>query len=265
MKTNRFQEVLASGQIPIGHMVVDFNVRGLAKMLEVVGLDFVVIDMEHGAFGHGDVADQVAWFKATRVAPFVRVPEGTYPFIARVLDTGAMGVMVPNVKTGEEARTIVASAKYRPMGQRGLTFSSAVNDYEDVTDPEEYMRAANLRTTVICQIESADALEHLDEIAGTPGVDVLWVGQFDLTNSMGILGDFMNSRFQSALKQVIATAHRHGKRAAIQGGSVAQLKEWAAFGLDVLSYSEDLGVYMAAMTEGVSGLRSAAGLREHSR
>jgi len=238
-------------------MVVDFNVRGLAKMLEVAGLDFVVIDMEHGAFSHANVADLVAWFKATSIAAFVRVPLGTYPFIARVLDTGAMGIMVPNVKTGFEAREIVQAAKYRPLGRRGLTFSSAVNDYEDVADVREYMREANERTTIICQIESYEALDNLDEIAGTPRVDVLWVGQFDLTNSMGIPGDFKNSRFQNSIKQVIAAAHKHGKHAAIQGGNVAQLKEWAELGFDVLSYSEDVGVYIAAVSDGVQSLRAA--------
>ncbi|MCI0417714.1 MAG: aldolase/citrate lyase family protein [Acidobacteria bacterium] len=257
MKKNRFQEVLSRGQIPIGHMIVDFNVRGLAKMLEVAGLDFVVIDMEHGGFGHAGVADLVAWFKATSVAPFVRVPVGTYPFIARVLDTGALGVMVPNVKTGSEARTIVEAVKYRPLGGRGLTFGSAVNDYEGVPDVSEYMREANERTTVICQIESHEALDHLDDIASTRGIDVLWVGQFDLTNSMGIPGDFKNSRFHSALKQVIAAAHKHGKHAAIQGGSVAQLKGWAELGFDALSYSEDIGVYIAAVSDGVKDLRAA--------
>ncbi|MCI0428889.1 MAG: hypothetical protein L0Z46_12830, partial [Nitrospiraceae bacterium] len=101
------------------------------------------------------------------------------------------------------------------------------------------------------------------DIASTPGIDVLWVGQFDLTNSMGIPGDFKNSHFRSALKQVIAAAHRHDKHAAIQGGSVAQLKEWAALGLDVLSYSEDIGVYVAAMSDGVKDLRAAVEGAQH--
>src|SRR3569832_78348 len=104
MRTNRFRELLSAGKSPIGHMIVDFNVRGIAKMLEFAGLDFVVIDMEHGGFSHSDVADLVAWFKATPIAAFVRVPVGTYPFIARVLDTGAHGIMVPNVRTGVQAR-----------------------------------------------------------------------------------------------------------------------------------------------------------------
>lgn len=261
MRKNRLQELLAAKRTPIGHMLVDFNVRGIAKMLEVVGVDFVVIDMEHGGFSHADVADLVGWFKATPIAPFVRVPVGTYHFIARVLDTGALGIMVPNVRTGAEARQIVAAAKYRPLGLRGLTFGAAVNDYADVADVQEFMRDSNCLTTIICQIESEEALDHLDEIAGTEGVDILWVGQFDLTNSMGIPGDFESRRFRDALQVVIDAAHRHGKLAAIQSANPATLTKWAALGLDVISFGEDMGVYIEAMS---NNLRKVRDLIEHT-
>ncbi|MGQ0636492.1 MAG: HpcH/HpaI aldolase family protein [Planctomycetaceae bacterium] len=257
MKSNRFHDVLSRGQIPIGHMIVDFNVRGIAKMAEAAEIDFVIIDMEHGGFAHNDVADLVAWFKATTIAPFVRVPAGTNPSISRALDAGALGIMVPNVKSAAEAQSIVDAAKYRPLGNRGLTFASAVNDYEDVSDVGEYMRRSNQLTTVICQIESESALGQLNEIAATQGVDVLWPGQFDLTNSMGIPGDFGNPRFADAIKSVIAAAHRHKKHAGIQGGSVAQIAQWAEFGFDAFSLSDDMSIYLAALSEGVKGLRGA--------
>jgi 2-keto-3-deoxy-L-rhamnonate aldolase RhmA len=256
MKRNRYQQARVEGRIPIGHMIVDFNVRGLPKMLEAANVDFVLIDMEHGAFGLSDVADLIAWFRGTTIAPFVRVPVGTYPFIARVLDAGAAGVMVPNVQSAIEAGHIVDAARYRPLGKRGLTFGSAVNDYEDVPDVRAYQQQMNERTVVICQIESQEALSQLDDIAAVPGLDILWLGQYDLSDSMGMLGEFTAPVFQDAMRAMIAAAHRHGKLAAIQGGSVAQLKEWAAFGFDVLSFSDDMSIYMAAMTSGIRDLRT---------
>jgi len=260
MKANRFKEVLAAGKVPVGHMIVEFNVRGIAKMLEGAGVDFVVVDMEHGTFDVREVADLVAWFKATPIAPFVRVPELTCSFIARALDTGALGVMVPNVKTASQAKAVVDAAKYRPVGRRGLTFASAVNDYKDV-DACVYMDRANETTTVICQIESGEALEELDGIAATPGVDVLWVGQFDLTTSMGIPGAFGDRRFVEALRRVAAAAKRHRKAAAIQSSSVARLEEWSAMGFNVLSYQDDGSAYLEAMTRGVTEVRARAGRR----
>jgi 2-dehydro-3-deoxyglucarate aldolase/4-hydroxy-2-oxoheptanedioate aldolase len=257
MKRNRYQQARAEGRIPIGHMIVDFNVRGLPKMLEVADVDFVVIDMEHGAFGLSDVADLIAWFRGTTIAPFVRVPVGTYPFIARVLDAGAAGVMVPNVRSAVEAGHIVDAARYRPLGVRGLTFGSAVNDYEEVSDVRAYQSQMNDRTIVICQIESDEAIGQLPEIAATPGIDILWLGQYDLTDSMGILGEFDHPRFIGALQKLVSTAHEHGKLAAIQGGSVRQLREWIELGFDVLSYNDDMSVYLSAMTSGMRELRQA--------
>src|SRR5690349_13407369 len=116
MKPNRFKQVLAEGNVPVGHMILEFGTRGMAQMLDNVGLDFVVIDTEHSAFSTADIADQVAWFKSTTIAPFVRVPQVDYHWMARTLDLGALGLMVPNVKTGAEAKAIVEAAKYLPLG-----------------------------------------------------------------------------------------------------------------------------------------------------
>ena len=91
MKSNRFKQVRSEGQVPVGHMVLEFGTRGLPQLLEVAGVDFAVVDMEHTGFGASEIANLMAWFKATTVAPFVRVPQIEYHFIARTLDAGALG------------------------------------------------------------------------------------------------------------------------------------------------------------------------------
>jgi 2-keto-3-deoxy-L-rhamnonate aldolase RhmA len=116
MKPNRFKQVLAEGRIPCGHMLLEFVTRGIAFMLEEAGADFVLIDMEHTGFGMADLANVLAWFKATTVAPFVRVPQLQYHFIARMLDAGALGVMVPDVRNRAQAQAVVDAAK-NPVGQ----------------------------------------------------------------------------------------------------------------------------------------------------
>src|SRR5437899_9632624 len=108
MKENRFQRILHEGGTPVGHMIMEFGTRGIAKILEAAGVDFVVIDMEHTGFDAERVADLMAWFKATDIAPFVRVPQGQNHFLARTMDAGALGVMVGNVETSEQARAIVS-------------------------------------------------------------------------------------------------------------------------------------------------------------
>lgn len=258
MKPNRMKEVLAAGKIPVGHMISEFATRGIAQIVERAGVDFVVIDMEHTGLTSADVANLIAWFKATTVAPFVRVPVPEYHFIARTLDVGALGIMVPNVESGEEARRIVKAAKYAPLGQRGLVLGAAHTDFGAV-DARQFMDHSNTNTTIICQIESQAGLDHLEDIASTPGVDVLWVGHGDLSNSLGIVGQYHHPRFLDALRLVVATAKKHGLAAGIQPRSMEQAQEWLGLGFNVISYSGDAGFYLDALGKAVSAVRRLAG------
>ena len=258
MKPNRYQEVVASGRIPVGHMILEFCTRGMAKMLEQADVDFVIIDTEHSAFSTSDVADLASWFRATDIAPFVRIPQIEYHLIARTLDAGVLGIMVPNVKNGNEAKAIVDAAKYAPLGQRGVILGNAHTDFKTVV-PSEFLPYANQNTTIICQIESVEGMENLEAIATTPGVDVLWVGHFDLTQSMGIPGQFHEPAFLEAMQRVVAVANKHGLRAGIQPGSPTQAKEWMEIGYNVISYSADIAVYMQAMSKAVADVRQIAG------
>jgi len=258
MKPNRFKQVLAAGKVPVGHMIFEFGTRGMAQMLDNVGLDFVVIDSEHAAFTTADIADQVAWFKSTTIAPFVRVPQVDYHWMARTLDQGALGLMVPNVKTGAEAKAIVDGAKYLPLGKRGVIMGNAHTDFKNVNAAEQMVRA-NENTTVICQIEAVEGLENIEAIATTPGVDVLWVGHFDLTNSQGIPGQFHHPKFLDAMKLVVDTCRKHNLGIGIQPATLEQAQEWMEMGFNVISYSGDFFVYAAAMKAGVDGVRKLAG------
>jgi 2-dehydro-3-deoxyglucarate aldolase/4-hydroxy-2-oxoheptanedioate aldolase len=257
MKPNRMKQVMAEGRIPIGHMVMEFGTRGMPQIVEAAGVDFVVVDMEHSGFTAADIADLMTGFKLTSVAPFVRIPEIQYHFIARSLDAGALGVMAPNVKSAAEARAIVNAAKYAPLGKRGVAIGTANTDFKSV-NPEEFLSYANENTTVICQIESQEGLDNLEGIASTPGVNVLWVGHFDLSHSLGMAGQFRHPIFLDALKRVVDVAHSRGLGAAVQPRSLAQAQEWMEMGFNVISYGSDFGVYMEAVRQGVEGMRKLA-------
>jgi 4-hydroxy-2-oxoheptanedioate aldolase len=257
MKKNRFREVVQSGRVPLGHMIWEFGTRGIAKVLESTDLDFVLIDMEHTGFDTERVADVIAWLKATDIAPFVRVPQRLYHFLARTMDAGALGVMVANVETPEQAREIVNCVKYAPLGNRGLGLGGAQNNFIP-PDPIPYMQFSNENTTVICQIESVTGLQNCEAIGAVPGVDVLWVGHFDLTQSMGICGQFQHPQFLDALSTVVAAAKKNGKVAGIQPGSLEQARQWMGLGYNVISFSTDVGLYRSALSGAVNDLRALA-------
>ncbi len=254
MKPNRFQQVLAAGGVPVGHMVQEFGTRGIAKILESAGVDFVLIDMEHTANDAERVADLIAWFKATPIAPFVRVPQPFYHFLARTMDAGALGIMIPNVESADQARACVDAIKYAPLGKRGVGLGTAHTDYVGV-DPAGYFKEANANTTVICQIESAVGVANVEAIADTPGVDVLWVGHFDLTQSMGIPGQFHRPEFLSALERVVAAGKKRHKSIGAQPNSWEQCEEWMKLGFNVISWGSDIAVYRAALSSAIHKLR----------
>lgn len=257
MKPNRFKQVRAEGKVPVGQMLWESGSRGMARMMDACDLDFVIVDTEHAAFSVADIADLMAWFSATTIAPFVRVAEIAYQLLARTMDSGALGVMVPNVKNGDEARAIVDAVKYAPLGKRGIGLGGALTGYRGV-NPADFLQYSNENTTVICQIESVAGIENLEAISTTPGVDVLWVGHFDLTQSMGIPGQFQDRRFLDNLKRVVDACARHNLGAGIQPGSIAQAQEWLEIGFNVISYSTEMAVYLAAMTEAVRQVRALA-------
>ncbi len=260
MRQNRFKELVAAGRVPVGHMIMEFATRGIARLLEAAGVDFCLVDMEHSGFGVDVVADLIALFRGTAVTPFVRVPQPDYHFIARALDVGALGIMVPNVESGAVARDIVAAAKYSPIGKRGLALGAAHTDFE-LPDAAAYTTWANENTTILCQIESAQGVEHVEEIAATPGVDVLWVGHNDLSLSLGIPGQLEHRRFLSALERVVTAARQQGLAAGVQAGNVAQAREWLAMGFNVISFGADARVYMTALEQGVRAMRELAAER----
>ncbi len=248
MQENRLLSNFRANMVPVGHMIWEFGTRGIARMTELAGLDFVLLDTEHGAFSPSQIADLIAWYRATSVTPMVRVPQRAFHMISRTLDAGAQGIMMPNVMNAAMARQVVQAAKFAPVGNRGLGLGGSATAYVS-GDVKEQMHALNTQTAIICQIESREALEELDAIASVPGVDVMWVGQADLSQSLGIPGEFDNSEFLDALREVVDCCERHGLGAGIQPNSPEQCKDWIDLGFNIVSYSVDTALFTDALTE----------------
>lgn len=254
MRENRCKRMLLAGEVPIGTGVFEFSSTGIARLAAAAGADFVMIDMEHTGWGMDTLRTLLAASRAADCVPMVRVPAAQGHFISRVLDLGAMGIMVPMVESEEQARTIADAARYPPQGRRGTCFGIGHDDYRD-GDIAETMRSANAEVLVIAQIETVKGLEAADRIAALAGIDVLWVGHFDLTTSMGIPGQFDHPRYRDALRAVVAACERHGKGAGFMVASPEQAAEYAALGFRVLMYWADLWIYRAALKAGVGAAR----------
>src|SRR5688572_6861140 len=179
MRTNLVKQRLRSGGVSLGTMVFEFATTGIARLSAEAGAEFVIYDMEHTGWSVDTIRMLLATSQGLPIAPMVRVPATEYHFLARALDLGAVGVMVPMVESVEQARRIVDCCRYPPVGRRGAAFTIAHDNFTG-GDILEKMHSANREVLVIAQIETARGLEHVEEIAAVEGIDVLWIGHFDL-------------------------------------------------------------------------------------
>ena len=256
MRDNPIKQSLQNGGTAAGAMVFELLAPGLPQICRNAGADFLLYDMEHTGLGFETLKTQVALCRGLGVVPMTRVPRGEYHFIARALDIGVLGVMVPMVGSRAEAEHIVSCTRYPPQGRRGAAFGFAHDDYEggDVADK---IAALHARTLVIAQVETAEGLDNVEAIAAVPGVDALWIGQFDLTNFLGIPGKFQHPTYLAAVERVVRACAAHGKAPAMLATDDAWARDYAARGFRLMAYGIDQLLLQAALRHGLDVLRAA--------
>jgi 2-keto-3-deoxy-L-rhamnonate aldolase RhmA len=239
---NRFRQRLKQGDVLLGQMVLELFTPGIGPMLAACGLEFVIFDMEHGRCDISLLAEMVAACRGSEIVPIARVPDVAYAPLSRVLDVGARGVMVPRVETKQQAEDIVSQLKYAPLGRRGVALGIAHDLYRPGT--AEFFAQANEEVAVILLLETVKAFENLDEIVSVPGVDIAWVGHYDLTVSMGIPTQFDHPRFLGAMDELVASCRRYGVAPGFLAPSPESAAHWIGKGFRALSLGSDIGVFL---------------------
>lgn len=257
MHSNPVKQALAAGQYSFGSMIFEFFTPGMPRLLKNAGAEFALYCMEHTGAGFETLKPQFALCRALGIVPVVRVPAAEYDFIARALDCGALGVMVPLVASAEQARFIVSCTRYPPEGRRGAAFGFAHDDFEG-GDVRDKMRTIHERTFVIAMIETREGLADVEAIAATPGIDALWLGHFDLTNFLGIPGDFANPVYRDAVGRIVAAAQKHGKAAGYMAADEALAAEYLRYGFRMIATGTDQGILQAALQARIASMRRAA-------
>ncbi|MBS0262894.1 MAG: aldolase [Planctomycetes bacterium] len=255
MRPNHVKQKLSADGTSIGTFVFEFSTTGIGRIVAEAGAAFAAFDMEHTGWSVETIRMLVATTRSTELLPYVRIPATEYHFVARVLDMGAMGIMIPMVESAEQAARIVAAAKYPPVGRRGAAFCIAHDDYTN-GDIVPKITSANRETHLLAQIETAAGVENAHAIAAVDGIDVLWIGHFDLSNSLGIPGEFNHPRFQDALNTVLAACHAHGKIPGFMASSVEDGRALLDRGFRMLAYSGDLWLYQKAVRDGIAALNA---------
>jgi 2-dehydro-3-deoxyglucarate aldolase/4-hydroxy-2-oxoheptanedioate aldolase len=245
MQPNAIKNDIRAGKTVAGAMVFEFFSPGMASILANAGCKFVLFDMEHTGLGYETLKWLFASCRGLPIEPMVRVPRGEYTWLARALDLGARGVMIPMVESAAQARSIVEACRYPPVGRRGAAFGFAQCDYLG-GDVGQKIAESHARTMVIAQIETERGLENVEAIAAVDGIDVLWVGHFDLSNFMGIPAQFADPRFDAAMRRVAEVARRHGKAAGFMATDAAWIERVREMGYTMIAGGTDTGLLQDA-------------------
>src|SRR5690606_8978105 len=189
------------------------------------GWDFLTFDAEHGTLSPARCEDLVRAAELRGVTPLVRVTTNQPPIILRYMDTGAQGLHVPWVNTGEQAAQAVRSVKYHPRGIRGLAGVRA-STYLQTMKYDEYVQKANAETLIIIQIETAEAVANLDDILKVPDIDVIFIGRTDLSHSLGLPGQINHPTVTEAVDRIVRAVEQSSAALGIMVATADEALEW---------------------------------------
>ena len=241
-------------QLKSGPVLGPFSKTSDPAMVETIGhagMDFIILDLEHGPNDIVNLGELIRAAQVSGMAPVVRV--GSYDQIGRALDLGAVAVQIPHVNSAAQAREIVDAARFAPDGHRGVCRYVRAAAY-GVTEKQRYFREAN-EAVVIAQVEGIEGLGNLAEILGVPGIDVIFVGVYDLSQSLGVTGQVDHPDVEAALRDVVTQC----REKAIPVGTFVETPEttrkYRDMGINYLCYSVDVGLLADAVKGVVETVR----------
>jgi 2-dehydro-3-deoxyglucarate aldolase/4-hydroxy-2-oxoheptanedioate aldolase len=235
-------------------MLVEFTGPAVIEASADAGFDFVVIDNEHGNQTSREIEATISAGTRASLATIVRPPSADRAVITRVLDAGAAGVLVPFTATMDDVRAAVRATKYQPIGRRGTHLFRGHTRHRP-PDPATFMAEANRDLLTAIQIELSDAVELVEPIAATDGVDMLYVGPGDLSVDLGIPGEWDNPRVLDVMRSVAAACRKHGKIAACHVGAAEHVPPLHALGIQMFGTQCDIELYHGAARRAVDAFQ----------
>ena len=252
MKINILKKALEEGKTVFGPFckILDPAVVELAAL---AGFDFVIIDMEHGPYTIETVQQMLRAAESRGITAVVRVTKNSETSILRVLDIGAQCIQVPQISTAKDAEKVVKSAMFHPKGERGMCRYVRAGDYTAVDKAEHFGRANESILTII-HIEGVEGLENLPSILRCDGIDVIFLGPYDLSQSCGVPGQVHHEKVVKRMEEAVALARKSGKVVGTFVESVEDAKKWAEIGVQYISYAVDTGLILNAFKNITTGL-----------
>ncbi|KAF7529554.1 hypothetical protein PCG10_007112 [Penicillium crustosum] len=257
---NRVKAVLDKGGLALGvwQLLPGSN---MSRTLARAGYDWVLVDCEHGNIDDAAMHEAVPAITSYGVSPIVRVPDFQSWMIKRALDAGAHGVLAPLVRTVEDTKAFVEACRFPPQGKRGFGSPFPMDRFGRDVSATQYLTEANANLLLSVQIETREAFDNVDSIAAVEGLDLLFVGPFDLGNGIGhpVLGSSFAPELEQAIEKVLDSAHKAGKKAGIYCANGKQAKKYADLGYDLVNVVTDVGALTSSLASEMEIVTQKAG------
>lgn len=211
------------------------------------GIDFCILDMEHGSVSYERLSDLIRACECSGTLPIVRVADITEEYIGKALDLGAYGVQIPQVNNKASAEQAIRFARFYPKGQRGVCRYVRAADYSG-KNKYDYFQEAN-KTLIILQVEGLEGVSNIDEILTVPGIDVVFIGPYDLSQSLGVPGDVHHEKVVEQMKFIIKKASMAGTAIGTFVDNPRDAHYWKNMGVKYIANSVDVGIVYSACKE----------------
>lgn len=243
---NWIREKLKKGNLMAGTFLA-LGSGAIAEIACRAGLDWILIDTEHGLGDFRSLADQIQAARLLCVAPIVRILSNEPAYFKQALDLGASGIMVPQIRNAQEAIRAIQAMRYPPDGIRGLTRTSRASNFGD--DIDAYLAEANQHLLTVIQIETKASIDNIEQIASVDGVDVLFIGPSDLSCNLGISCDLQHPDMQACMKKVNQSAQRYHKQTGILIKDASQIPALVSAGFRLIALETDLSILKKGMKD----------------
>jgi len=256
--TGELRRKVESGVILYAGMIHDSRSGAAVEAFHAAGYDVLIVDREHTLLGDETVLEHIRLARALGLPCMVRPADDTYHSVCCVLDQAPDGVFMPRVRTRADAERLVSLAKYPPVGRRGIGGSTCpVGKYVGWRTLADQVQYVNRDLVIGIQLETAEALENLEEILSVPHIDIAVVGNDDLSTSMGIPGEFEHPDYVEAVSRVIDACRRHGVLPGVAVGDPRWARFWAERGARMFWCGSDVIAMWQGVAQQIDGLRAA--------
>lgn len=233
----RFKNKLEDNTFGIFSKTTDSSI---IEILGHSGLDFVILDIEHGFNSYGTLKNHIRAAELTGMVPIIRVSENNEESIGKALDIGAYGVQVPNINSKEQVEQVIKAAKFYPIGDRGVCKYVRAAEFTNI-EKKDFFQVAN-DTLIIIQVEGKEGVRNIDDILNVKGIDILFIGPYDLSQSLGVPGEIMHDKVLKAMNVIINKAKLNDVKIGVFCDDMETAMMWKKEGVNYISYSVDYGI-----------------------